>query len=493
MGDSSAASKHDQDICLDQPSSTNATNAATSNPPTNEEPPQYTTRRKSFTVSSLLEDTSPKRDEWTPYRPAPTTNANQQLFYGLDMQQQMLLMSGYLLPVQPNITSYSTGLNIQIPQQMDTTAAHLEPYLPAAPWNMFGQSSESSSAFTAVQPRRTDRDPSGQHPYAYTREPIEGQTAAVSPSTGCTTGLGKVEAITSSDEENCSSEQPLESPTSSRSSSARHPVTDGRNQAETRCVVCNDKASGYHYGVLSCEGCKGFFRRTVQRGLEYTCHRKGACDVNRLTRNRCQSCRFKKCLQLGMVKSSVQQDQCRKRRIKDGDFEEEARAGVHLQQFMNTISEAYDQYLKSVNGSITHEAVSQFANCIESYGSIDPADKAILLDNALSELQMLCKAFECIAKKEGNASTSHKSNASKFSRLVKLMKQTEINKGEISLLCSICLLCPNRPGLRNPASIEKAQEETLEALAVKVQLRRPSTPNVFAKILMMLTYVKLQQ
>ena len=24
-----------------------------------------------------------------------------------------------------------------------------------------------------------------------------------------------------------------------------------------KCVVCGDKASGYHYNVLSCEGCKG--------------------------------------------------------------------------------------------------------------------------------------------------------------------------------------------------------------------------------------------
>lgn len=30
------------------------------------------------------------------------------------------------------------------------------------------------------------------------------------------------------------------------------------------CDVCHDYASGYHYGVWSCEGCKAFFKRSIQ-------------------------------------------------------------------------------------------------------------------------------------------------------------------------------------------------------------------------------------
>ncbi|KRZ33109.1 Nuclear hormone receptor E75 [Trichinella pseudospiralis] len=100
----------------------------------------------------------------------------------------------------------------------------------------------------------------------------------------------------------------LNDPTGATASTA-----GGSQKAFVPCKVCGDKASGYHYGVTSCEGCKGFFRRSIQKQIEYRCLRDGKCLVYRLNRNRCQYCRFKKCLAVGMSRDSVRYGRVPKR------------------------------------------------------------------------------------------------------------------------------------------------------------------------------------
>ena len=70
------------------------------------------------------------------------------------------------------------------------------------------------------------------------------------------------------------------------------------------CVVCGDRASGRHYGVVSCEGCKGFFKRSMRKDQGYRCRMNKDCDVNKNYRNRCQYCRLQKCLAMGMRSDS---------------------------------------------------------------------------------------------------------------------------------------------------------------------------------------------
>ena len=44
------------------------------------------------------------------------------------------------------------------------------------------------------------------------------------------------------------------------------------NKSRTTCVVCSAKATGWHYNVQACEGCKAFFKRSVTiKKLYKTC------------------------------------------------------------------------------------------------------------------------------------------------------------------------------------------------------------------------------
>nr|CAD2132899.1 unnamed protein product [Meloidogyne enterolobii] len=70
------------------------------------------------------------------------------------------------------------------------------------------------------------------------------------------------------------------------------------------CKVCSDRASGFHYGIFSCEGCKGFFRRSLQNKIDYRpCTQSQKCQIVRANRNRCQECRWRKCIEAGCLKT----------------------------------------------------------------------------------------------------------------------------------------------------------------------------------------------
>ncbi|KAL6104928.1 uncharacterized protein ACO6RY_06563 [Pungitius sinensis] len=90
------------------------------------------------------------------------------------------------------------------------------------------------------------------------------------------------------------------------------------------CLVCGDFASGYHYGVASCEACKAFFKRTIQGNIDYSCPLVSECEITKRRRKACQACRFHKCLQAGMLREGVRMDRVRggrqkyKRRMEAG-------------------------------------------------------------------------------------------------------------------------------------------------------------------------------
>ncbi|XP_065342619.1 thyroid hormone receptor beta-A-like isoform X1 [Cloeon dipterum] len=102
------------------------------------------------------------------------------------------------------------------------------------------------------------------------------------------------------------------------------------------CGVCGDRARSLHFGGLSCDSCKAFFRRAVQSGTykSFQCpHQPGGwnkfCVITVASRKSCQKCRFEACVQIGMEISWVMSEaerqrllisrMAKKRKLDDGD------------------------------------------------------------------------------------------------------------------------------------------------------------------------------
>ncbi|VDK54758.1 unnamed protein product [Anisakis simplex] len=131
-----------------------------------------------------------------------------------------------------------------------------------------------------------------------------------------------------------------------------------------RSSVCDDEASGRHYGVVACFGCKGFFRRTVRAGKHYICRFEQKCRIDKAGRNVCRSCRFQKCLQVGMEPDAIRPDRDKTGRQRN------PRRGSNLVSVANTLA-AYEENVnvtttdnsdsktKRTSGSDNNNAVSE--------------------------------------------------------------------------------------------------------------------------------------
>uniref|UniRef100_A0A8D2KZI1 Peroxisome proliferator activated receptor delta n=1 Tax=Varanus komodoensis TaxID=61221 RepID=A0A8D2KZI1_VARKO len=154
------------------------------------------------------------------------------------------------------------------------------------------------------------------------------------------------------------------------------------------CRVCGDKASGFHYGVHACEGCKGFFRRTIRMKLEYEkCERN--CKIQKKNRNKCQYCRFQKCLSLGMSHNAIRfgrMPEAEKRKLVAGLTATEINCQNQQVADLKVLSKhIYNAYLKNFNmtkkkarGILTGKASSTPPFVIHDMDTLWQAEKGLV-------------------------------------------------------------------------------------------------------------------
>ncbi|XP_030622727.1 hepatic nuclear factor 4, beta [Chanos chanos] len=130
------------------------------------------------------------------------------------------------------------------------------------------------------------------------------------------------------------------------------------------CSICADRATGKHYGASSCDGCKGFFRRSVRKNHAYTCRFSRQCVVDKDKRNQCRYCRLRKCFRAGMRKEAVQNERDRISCRRDGQGVGTLSISVLLQAEAST-----HQYLSStplMNCDITAKKIASVGDVFES-------------------------------------------------------------------------------------------------------------------------------
>ncbi|XP_066542262.1 nuclear receptor subfamily 1 group I member 2 isoform X2 [Hoplias malabaricus] len=114
---------------------------------------------------------------------------------------------------------------------------------------------------------------------------------------------------------NMSSESEVRSPLddSGVEEGFREEVEDDDDEPKV-CQVCGDKATGYHFNAMTCEGCKGFFRRAMKGPAKFRCPFQSNCTITKSNRRQCQFCRLQKCLSIGMLKELIMSDEAVEKR-----------------------------------------------------------------------------------------------------------------------------------------------------------------------------------
>uniref|UniRef100_A0A8C1R3Z7 Retinoid x receptor, beta a n=1 Tax=Cyprinus carpio TaxID=7962 RepID=A0A8C1R3Z7_CYPCA len=285
------------------------------------------------------------------------------------------------------------------------------------------------------------------------------------------------------------------------------------------CAICGDRSSGKHYGVYSCEGCKGFFKRTVRKDLSYTCRDNKDCLVDKRQRNRCQYCRYQKCLAMGMKREAVQEE---RQRNKEREGEVESTSAANEEMPVEKILEAemaVEQKTElhadgSSGGSSPNDPVTnicqaadkqlftlvEWAKRIPHFSELSLDDQVILLRAGWNELLIASFSHRSIAVKDGillatglhvHRNSAHSAGVGAIfdrvlTELVSKMRDMQMDKTELGCLRAIILFNPDAKGLSSPSEVELLREKVYASLEAYCKHRYPDQQGRFAKLLLRL-------
>ncbi|XP_078511331.1 oxysterols receptor LXR-beta-like isoform X1 [Lissotriton helveticus] len=319
-----------------------------------------------------------------------------------------------------------------------------------------------------------------------------------------------------------------------------------------KCSVCGDKASGFHYNVLSCEGCKGFFRRSVIKNAHYSCKNGGKCEMDMAMRRKCQECRLNKCREAGMREQCVlSEEQIRSKKVRKQE-EEVVRASVvtinpcvlspevlqltpQQEEMIQQLVSAQQQCNKRsfsdqpkvtpwplANDPNSREARQQrfahftelaiisvqeivdFAKQVPGFLQLSREDQIALLKASTIEIMLLETArrynheTECItflkdftySKDDFHRAGLQVEFINPIFEFSKGMRQMQLDDAEYALLIAINIFSADRPNVQNHQLVENLQQPYVEALHSYTRIKRPQDHLMFPRMLMKLVSLR---
>ncbi|CAL4234861.1 unnamed protein product [Meganyctiphanes norvegica] len=319
------------------------------------------------------------------------------------------------------------------------------------------------------------------------------------------------------------------------------------------CGVCADAATGYHYRAMTCEGCKGFFRRTVQRGLSYICRHGGNCAIDRSNRNACQHCRYLRCLSAGMAPALVLSEkqrvakrqlveENRERRRHDSFSSEPLKIHSTMTQQDHTIiqslvmayNEAFSKENTSQNeseefsdlnleeGSDAEEnavwegllqrlspavaRVVTFVKKIPGFTTLTGEDQALLLRGCVAEILFLrtCLRYNSQTQSVLLRNGKHLFRSQVESalggslwhflgpvfELAATVSRLKLDGTEAAMLVALLAIQTDRVGLCDMEKVEGVQDSLLAACKRHIVSSYPKQPIRWSKLVMKLTHIR---
>ncbi|XP_061398143.1 transcription factor HNF-4 homolog [Musca vetustissima] len=303
--------------------------------------------------------------------------------------------------------------------------------------------------------------------------------------------------------------------------------SNNNSQSSTVCAICGDRATGKHYGASSCDGCKGFFRRSVRKNHQYTCRFSRNCVVDKDKRNQCRYCRLRKCFKAGMKKEAVQNERdrisCRRTSNDDPDpgnglsvislvkaelESRQSKAGAAMETNANEdLSTKQFASINDVCESMKQQLLTlvEWAKHIPAFNELQLDDQVALLRAHAGEhlllglsrrsmhlKDVLLLSNNCVITKHcPDSRVSPNLDISRIGariidELVMALKDVNIDDTELACIKALVFFDPNARGLNEPQRIKALRHQILNNLEDYVSDRQYESRGRFGEILLIL-------